>query len=177
MRPGPAVLSRANLNRRVPRARGPSARVPSSACGCGGANWYPGQYPTPAGSLGSINWADCHGESECWQESARRLVEWAARAGSGPTAGLVRGAGGMSRPTGPRAVGESCRSAWPRSLRLCGGCRGRAPSGWRVARRQYRVRPGCGPGLDASRLMRPCGRLAADESNRLTGPRASVRAG
>jgi hypothetical protein len=51
------------------------------------------------------------------------------------------------------------------------------PSGWRVARRQFRIRPGSGPGLDASRLMRPCGRLAADESNRLTGPRASVLAG
>ncbi len=32
--------------------------VPARACGRGSANWYPGQYPTPAGLLAFVGWAD-----------------------------------------------------------------------------------------------------------------------
>ena len=60
---------------RPDRARKFGGRVgPAGTCGRGGANWYPSQYPTPAGLLASVDWADCHGDSVGWSGTARQLL-------------------------------------------------------------------------------------------------------
>ena len=86
---------------------------PARTCERGGANWYPSQYPTPAGSLGSIDWADCHGESKCWQESARRVVDskWSGR----PEPGPARPRAPVSTPVSG-SVPHTCRIVGVRRL-------------------------------------------------------------
>ena len=60
---------------------------PSWTCDRGGANWYPSQYPAPAGLRASVGWGDCHCGGGVRPGSARRPVWCKARAGSGPAAG------------------------------------------------------------------------------------------
>jgi hypothetical protein len=60
---------------------------PAGTCGCGGANWYPSQYPTPAGLKASDDWDGCHDGGGSRPGSARRPVWCTARAGSVPAAG------------------------------------------------------------------------------------------
>jgi hypothetical protein len=111
--PGPAGRSQANLNRRVPRARGPSAQDPANPCGSGGANWYPVSTPHLP-----VRWCPLTGLTATAIVNAGRSLPvgwWGERPepGPGPAAGPRRGAGGVSRPTGLRAVREIRRLVWP----------------------------------------------------------------
>ena len=121
-------------SRRV-RARKFRGRVePSGACDRGGANWYPSQYPAPAGLKASDGWGDCHDGGGSRPGSARRPVWCTARAGSGPAAGpdtveagwrgrlgRVRpgrgpghSGGEVERPTGPSSARPRARAQWRR---------------------------------------------------------------
>jgi hypothetical protein len=107
---------------------------PAGTCGRGGADWYPSQYPTPAGLKASDDWDGCHDGGGSRPGSARRPVWCTARAGSVPAAGPGtvearrssrlgrvrpgRGPGHSGseeeQPTGPSPARPRARAQWKR---------------------------------------------------------------
>ena len=131
-------------SRRV-RARKFRGRVePPETCGRGGANWYPSQYPAPAGLGASANLGECHDGGGSRPGSTRRPVWCTARAGSGPSAG-------------PGTV----ETRWGSRLGRVRPGRGPGHSGSEKRQPPGQVRPGRGPGHSRGEEKQPTGRRAA----------------